>query len=89
MDELTKSIGLKKVGGNEPAITLAITPGTTAMDILQELGLGPGFELSDASNSQVFGRDDVVYAMVRDGDMLHCSANVVAGSKIITGRENE
>ncbi len=80
MTEGIKNVSIKRVGGQVPIETLAISPGTTTRDILQTIGCGNGFQLCAAQNPDiVFGPNDNVYARVADGDLLHCSALVDAG----------
>lgn len=77
-----KSIGIKFVGSNRAAETLSIEPGTTVRDVLQTVGLGAGFHLSDPAKPEaVFQASDNLYARVSDGDMLACSALVDAGQE--------
>ena len=76
----SKSIAIKFIGGGRATETVILTPGTTTHDLLTKLGLGTGYQLSDArSPEKVFGLTDVLYAMVEDGDLLHASALVDAG----------
>lgn len=81
-DQPIKSIGIKFVGSNRAAETLTIEPGTTVSDVLQTVGLGAGFNLSDPSKPDaVFQASDNLYARINDGDMLACSALVDAGQE--------
>ena len=77
----TKTVAIKFVGlSNRATETLQIDVGTTAADMLTSLGLGTGFQLSDAkAQTNVFRANDNVYARVDDGAMLYCSAMVDAG----------
>lgn len=81
MTESKKTIACKFVGSSRATENLVIVPGTTARDIIQELGLpGAGYQLSDARNlDAVFAPDDIVYARVNDGDLIYLSSAVTAG----------
>ncbi|MGH1419404.1 MAG: hypothetical protein ACRBCJ_11155 [Hyphomicrobiaceae bacterium] len=83
-DQATKSIGIKFIGSNRAAETLSIEPGTTVADVLQTLGLGAGFHLSDPNKPEaIFQASDNLYARIsNNGDMLACSALVDAGLEI-------
>jgi hypothetical protein len=84
----SKMVSVKMVGSNQPTQTVAAAPGATVRDLLKKLGLDPvGYEVSHASRPEApFGQDDVLYAMVEDGDLLHCSSKIVAGSFSGTNR---
>ena len=76
----TKSIAIKFVGGTRPTETIQLVPGNTTRDVLTKLGLGADYQLSDARKPEfVFKPDDVLYARVEDGDLVHASAMVDAG----------
>lgn len=76
---ITKTLGIKFVGSTRPTENLLITPGTTTRDILAQLQLGPGYQLGDARNDVLYRPDEVIFARVHDGDLLHVSAMVDAG----------
>ncbi len=82
-DGPTKMIGVKNIGSNEPTQTVPIAPGTTAADVLNKLGkAGVGYQLSDSQNpKKVFKPTDVLYALLEDGSLIHCSALVDAGGR--------
>ena len=76
----SKSIGVKFPGSTQSPETVTLVPGNTVHDLLTKLGLGAGFQLSDARKPEVvFRPDDVLYALVEDGDLVHASAMVDAG----------
>ena len=77
---ITKRLAVKFVGSTRPTETVIITPGTTTRELLKELNLGPGFEISDALNEVLYRPDEVIFARVADGDLLHISAMVDAGA---------
>jgi hypothetical protein len=74
-----KRLAIKFPGGTRHTETVIITPGTTTRELLKELNLGPGFEVSDARNEAFYRPDEVIFARVSDGDLLHVSAMVDAG----------
>ena len=80
-DTLSKSFGVKHIGSNKQTETVVAVPGTTTADVLNKLGLaGGGYQLSDSQNpKKVFKPTDVLYALLEDGSLLHCSALVDAG----------
>ena len=82
-DTPSKSFGIKHIGSNLPTSTVVAVPGTTAADVLNKLGLaGGGYQLSDSQNpKKVFKPTDVLYALLEDGSLLHCSALVDAGGR--------
>lgn len=81
--EIGKRIAVKFVGSNRATENLVIAPGTTTREVLRELKLdGAGFQLSDGRGDTVFNSDDVLYALVADGDLLYASAAVVAGASL-------
>ena len=76
----TKSIGVKFVGATRATETVTLVPGNTTHDVLTKLELGADFQLSDARKPElVFKPDDVLYALIEDGDLVHCSSTVDAG----------
>jgi len=77
---ISKRLAVKFVGSTRPTETVVITPGTTTRELLKELNLGPGFEISDARNDVLYRPDEVIFARVADGDLLHISAMVDAGA---------
>jgi len=79
LDQISKNVAVKFVNSTKSTQNLVLMPGTTTRDVLQELGLGAGFQLGDARNDTVFPPDDVLFARVHDGDLLHVSAMVDAG----------
>ena len=79
-DHSSKSIAIKFVGAKRATETVTIVPGVTVADVLATLKLDRGFQLSDAKNPDiVFRSDDVLYALVQDGDLLYASALIDAG----------
>jgi hypothetical protein len=58
---------------------LTINPGTTAREVLREIGL-EDCNLSRQNEAHPFGLDENVYAAVQDGEKLN------AGTKVDVGR---
>jgi len=58
---------------------LEIDPGTTAQDILKELGLS-GCVLSKDSGNKTFGETENIYANVDDGEKLHFASKTDVGN---------
>ena len=76
-----KNISLKFVGLDREAEVLTIQPGTTCRDVLQSVGMGTGYALTDPSNpEQSFHAGDNIYALVEDGDMLGVASSMDAGN---------
>jgi len=79
--DITKRIAVKYVGSTRPTETVILTPGTTTRDLLIRLDLDPaGYQVLDARNDKDFKVDDVLFARVVDGDLVHISAHVQAGA---------
>ncbi len=68
------------VAGSGQHHDLTIEAGTTARDILQQVGL-QGYVLSKDAGQHAFGETENVYAAVDDGEKLH------AATKTDVGRE--
>jgi hypothetical protein len=74
-----KTIAIKVAGSEQEPIDVEIAPGTTAGDILRQLGL-QGYLLSTGPTSdRFFGDAENVYAAVRDGDKLFASTRAEVG----------
>ena len=75
-----KRILVKFVGGTRQPQEVFIGPGTTASDLLVELGLDRnGFYVSKGTADTTFGVDEALYPSLRDGDLLYVSSQVDAG----------
>lgn len=74
-----KRVTIKFVGGQRASETIALQPGNTAGDVLQELGLDHNFTISPDGSNTTFGRDETVYGEVEDGDVLFVTSVVDAG----------
>jgi electron transfer flavoprotein alpha subunit len=77
--ENVKRVFIKYVGSTKPGETVLISPGTTTRDLLNKLGLAAGYQVLDARNDIDYQPDDVLFARVADGDLVHVSAMVDAG----------
>jgi hypothetical protein len=69
-----------KIGGSEqPPIDRRIAPGTTAGELLADLGLS-GYLLSSGPNSKRFwGDDENLYPLVQDGDKVFATSTAEVG----------
>ncbi len=57
---------------------LTINPGTTAREILREIGL-EDYNLSRQNEPHPFGLDENVYTVVQDGEKLNAATKVDVG----------
>jgi hypothetical protein len=79
--DITKRVGVKFVNSNRGTEVHFLTPGTTTRDLLIRLGLDPtGFKVLDGRNTRDFQLDEILFAQVIDGDLLHVSARIDVGS---------
>ena len=79
--DITKRVSTKFVGSTRGTEGHFLTPGTTTRDLLIRLGLDPaGYQVLDGRNDKEFKLDEVLFARVADGDLLHISALVQVGS---------
>ena len=78
----TKSIAVKFVGSNRTTETVKLQPGNTTLDVMKKLKLDTdNFQLSNSKTPDIiYEKSSIIYAMVQDGDMVHCSARVIAGA---------
>jgi hypothetical protein len=77
-----KTIAIKIAGSEQGPVDVEIGPGTTARDILYQLGLR-GYLLSTGPTSdRFFGDDENVYASVVDGDKLFATTRAEVGIPI-------
>ena len=74
-----KRIAIKAAGSEQPPVDVELDPGTTAGEILRELGL-QGYLLSTGPNSSnFFGDSENVYPKVNDGDKLFATTRAEVG----------
>jgi hypothetical protein len=66
------------IAGSGQHHDLTIEAGTTARDILQQVGL-QGYVLSKDAGQHTFGETENVYAAVDDGEKLHAAAKTDVG----------
>ena len=59
---------------------LAIQPGTTAREILEQIGLAAPYILTSGRGQEPFGGDENVYEQVADGAKLYASTPVTVGA---------
>lgn len=76
-----KQVEVKTPGGVVTA-HVGLDPDTTAMDVLNEVGLGKGFFLSPATGKSFFQRNDKLDSLVKDGDVLYANPWAKVGSQI-------
>lgn len=65
-------------GTNRGPQDVVIQPGTTAHDVLTQLGL-EGYMLSAKSGQTYFGDDENLYPKVLDGDLLYATSEAEVG----------
>lgn len=76
------------VAGTGKARNLNIEAGTTAHDILNNIGL-QDYVLSRDSGQDVFGEHENVYTAVEDGEKLYASTRTDVGNQVtIEGRSS-
>jgi hypothetical protein len=79
---MMKTIAIKVAGSAHEPTDVEIAPGTTARDILHQLGLR-GYLLSTGPTSdRFFGEDENVYAVVGDGDKLFATTRAEVGTAV-------
>lgn len=59
---------------------LEMLPGTTAQDVLNQVGLPEGYVLSSGKGQEPFGSDEEIYSQIADGCKLFASTPVEVGS---------
>lgn len=59
---------------------MSIKPGTTAREIISEVGLAANYLLSRGHSREPFGAEENVYESVADGSKLFASSPVTVGS---------
>ena len=69
------------VAGSGQAHDLSIQPGTTASDILKQVGL-QGYVLSKDRGQHIFGEKENVYPEVDDGEKLFAASKTDVGLNI-------
>jgi len=75
---MNKRIAVRIAGSPREPQDLTIQPGTTAGEILRQLGL-EGYLLSAKNSQTYFGDDEVVYGQVVDGDLLYATTTADVG----------
>jgi hypothetical protein len=73
------------VAGTGQPRDLRIEPGTTARDILSELGL-QDYVLSKDSAQHPFGANENVYTEVDDGEKIYAAPKADVGRAAVAGR---
>lgn len=76
----TKKVFVKFAGRTRQPQEVFVGPGTSASELLEHLGLrGNEFQISKGTPGTVFGRDEIVYPQIEDGDLIYCTSIVDAG----------
>ena len=74
-----KTIAIKVAGSDQEPLDVEIAPGTSAGDIIRQLGL-QGYLLSTGpASDRFFGDDENVYSAVADGDKLFATTRAEVG----------
>jgi hypothetical protein len=74
-----KRISIKVAGTEREPIDRNIKPGTSAGDVLADIGLA-GYLLSTGPHSNhFFGSDEIIYPLINDGDKLYATTPAVVG----------
>lgn len=74
-----RRVTMKFSGGERPSEVVMIQPGVTAGELLQQVGLGNGFQVSKGGVDTVFGNGEPLWPRVNDGDLLYVTSLVDAG----------
>jgi hypothetical protein len=74
-----KDIAVKIAGSDQPPIDRRIAPGTTAGELLADLGLAGYLLSSGPASKKFFGEDENIYVSVTDGDKLYASSPAEVG----------
>jgi hypothetical protein len=78
-NQSVKEIAIKVAGSESDPIDRTIKPGTTAGEILADIGL-TGYLLSTGPNSnRFFAEDENVYIQISDGDKLYATTPAEVG----------
>lgn len=78
---MAKLLTVKFANGMRDPETHLIPPGVTAGELLKQLQLGDGFQLSKGTPDTIFGKDEPLYGRILDGDLLFVTPAVDAGRK--------
>jgi hypothetical protein len=73
-----KRITVVVAGSTRGPQDVTIQPGTTAQEILAQLGL-TGYLLSTKGASTYFGDDENIYQQVASGELLYATSEAVVG----------
>ena len=73
-----KRIAVVIAGSTRGPQDVTIQPGTTAHEVLNQLGL-EGYLLSTKGATTYFGDDEVIYPKVVDGDLLYATTEAEVG----------
>jgi hypothetical protein len=73
-----KNAAVRIAGFTREPQNLIIQPGTTAAEILNQLGL-EGYLLSAKGANTYFGDDETIYSQIVDGDLLYATTAAEVG----------
>ena len=73
-----KRITVRIAGSTREAQAITIQEGTTAGDVLRQLGLS-GYLLSAKGSESYFGDDEVIYPQVSENELLFASTTADVG----------
>jgi hypothetical protein len=73
-----KRLSIVVAGSTRGAQDVTIQPGTTAHDVLNQLGL-EGYLLSAKGGQTYFGDDENLFPQVLDGDLLYATSTAEVG----------
>jgi hypothetical protein len=73
-----KRVAVVVAASNRGPQDVTIHPGTTANEVLNELGL-QGYVLSHKSGNTYFGSDENIYSQANDGDLLYATTEAEVG----------
>jgi len=75
-----KRVAVRIAGSTRPPQDITVQPGTTAADILRQLGL-EGYLLSAKGSETYYGDTEVVYPSLVDGDLLLATTPAEVGAR--------
>jgi hypothetical protein len=73
-----KRVAIVVAGSTRGPQDVTIQPGTTAHEVLSQLGLA-GYLLSTKGSTTYFGDDEVIYSKVVYGDLLYATTEAEVG----------
>ena len=74
-----RRVTVKYAGSMRPSESVMIQPGVTAGELLRQLNLGNGYQVSKGGVDSVFGNAEPLWPRVNDGDLVYVTSVVDAG----------